>query len=70
LKDINVIFVVGKFLHSLLGVATVKVVSAINLGFWRKMQKMNLFPKKWLNQKTNGTSESAPQELSNEWSCQ
>jgi hypothetical protein len=27
-------------------------------------------PWKWLNQKTNGTSESAPQELSNELSCQ
>jgi hypothetical protein len=28
------------------------------------------FPKKWLNRKSNGTvpSESAPQELSNEWS--
>jgi hypothetical protein len=37
----------------------------------RKNQKIH-FPKKWLKWKTTSMvqSESAPQELSNEWSCQ
>jgi hypothetical protein len=41
-------------------------------GFLRKIQKMHFSQKIVETKKTtiNGTSESAPQELFNEWSCQ